>query len=322
MKILIADKFPESQQQTLRAAGHDLTYQPDLQDDALIKALPTQQILIVRSTRVQADALAKDASPDLKLIIRAGAGTNTIDKTTAAARDVRVCNVPGANSIAVAELVFGLLIALDRNLPDNALDLRNQRWNKKRYSSARGLCGQTIALLGLGAIGIAVATRARAFGMEVRALAKPNRSQATLDAMKKHAITVVDPLPKLLSESDIVSLHLPANPETKHLVNAAFLADMKPNATLINTSRGELIDETALLAAIKNKGIRAGLDVYQNEPAQGEGEFTSALANHPNIIGTHHIGASTEQAQTAVADGVLRVIDAFTNGKLLNCVNS
>lgn len=323
MKILIADSFPETHQTALRESGHELTVDPSLNGDTLPKAIADHEILIVRSTKVEAATIdAGVANSSLKLVIRAGAGTNTIDKAHAAEKGVRVCNVPGANSVAVAELVIGLIIAIDRNIADNIHDLRGKKWNKKRYSQARGIYGLTIGLLGFGAIGFAVAQRARALGMKVCIVAKPKRSEQAAKQIADNGIVELKSMDELLSSSDIVSLHLPATEETNKLVNDKFLATMKPGSMLINTSRGTLVDEAALISAMEKHGIRAGLDVYQDEPTSGEGEFVSALANHPNVCGTHHIGASTEQAQTAVADGVIRVIDAFLKDDLLYCVNN
>ncbi|MGR3914367.1 MAG: NAD(P)-binding domain-containing protein [Gammaproteobacteria bacterium] len=319
MKILIADAFPAARQAALSADGHRLTFAPTLEGDALRRALGDNDALVVRSTRV--DAAALDAGGALKLVIRAGAGTNTIDKAHAAQNGVRVCNVPGANSAAVAELVMGMIIAIDRNIPANVTDLRAGKWRKKQYAKARGLHGQCIGILGLGAIGLAVALRARAFGMRVCALAKAGRDAHARQAIAECEIAECESREQLLGQSDIVSLHLPANPRTEKMVDDAFLAHMKDGAMLLNTARGELLDEAALLRAFERKGIRAGLDVYQNEPASGEAEFASPLARHPNVCGTHHIGASTEQAQDAVADGVARIITAFARGELLHCVN-
>lgn len=319
MKILIADNFPESRRRALADAGHRITFEPALQGEALRRALADHDILVVRSTRV--DAAAIDAGAALQLIIRAGAGTNTIDKAHAAGRGVRVCNVPGANALAVAELTIGLIIACDRRIADNVSDLRGGRWNKKRYAQARGLHGRALGILGFGAIGAAVAERARAFGMRVLTTQSPRRAAATADAMRRLDITAVDSVAALASVSDIVSLHLPLTAQTERLVDEAFLAALPDHAILINTARGELIDEAALIRAMDSRGIRAGLDVYQGEPAAGEAAFESKLAAHPNVTGTHHIGASTEQAQTAVADGVLRVIESFQAGTLLHCVN-
>ncbi|MDD9810466.1 MAG: hydroxyacid dehydrogenase [Gammaproteobacteria bacterium] len=325
MKILIADTFPESRRRALAEAGHAVTFEPALSGDALRGAVPDHEILVVRSTRV--DAAAIDAgAPALQLIIRAGAGTNTIDKTHAAARGVRVCNVPGANALAVAELTLGLIIAVDRRLADNAADLRGGRWNKTTYAAgAFGLHGRTLGILGLGAIGVAVAARARAFGMRLSTPPNPRRSAAGASAMRELSIAETDSLDALLAAADIVSLHLPLTAQTQRLVDDTFLAHMSDHAILINTARGELVDEAALIRAMDARGIRAGLDVFQDEPAAGGGEFHSKLAAHPNVTGTHHIGASTAQAQTAVADGVIRVVDSFVAGgagQLLHCVNA
>ena len=320
MNILIADSFPESHRQQLQSLGHNVQMDPTLDEQTLAGAMDDQEILVVRSTRVNAATL--DSAKRLKLVIRAGAGTNTIDKAHAAEKGIRVCNVPGANALAVAELVIGMMICLDRNIADNVADLRNGIWNKKKYSQSRGLCGQNLGILGLGAIGMAVAERAKAFGMEIFAVRKEGRDEATITRMQTLGITELVSTEALLGQCDVVSLHLPANDQTKGMVNSAFLGQMKPGAMLINSSRGELVDEAALLEAMETRGIRAGLDVFDDEPTSGEGNFNSTIAAHPAVCGTHHIGASTAQAQTAVADGVVTVIQAFENGEVLNCVNS
>ncbi len=319
MKILIADSFPESHQSGLANNGHQITLNPALQGDALTQVVGDHEVLIVRSTQVDANTL--DAGQSLKLVIRAGAGTNTIDKAHAAENGVRVCNVPGANSLAVAELVLGLIISIDRNIPDNVGDLRNKVWAKKKYSVARGLYGQKLGILGLGAIGFAVAERASVFGIQVYAIAKPGRSEVAEKRIRDAGIRQLASIGELLSTCDIISLHMPATAETTNMVNQQFLAQMKGGATLINTSRGDLVDEAALVAAINSKGIRVGMDVYRNEPGAGDNRFDSAIASHPGVCGTHHIGASTEQAQIAVADGVLQVVQSYQDGNLRNCVN-
>ncbi len=319
MKILIADSFPESHIDELTRLGHEVNPNPALDAAALPQAIADHGALIVRSTQVTTATLA--AGESLKLVIRAGAGTNTIDKSGAAERGIRVCNVPGANSIAVAELVMGLIIAIDRNIADAAADLKNRIWNKKKYSTGRGLYGQKIGILGLGAIGLAVAERARAFGIEVYAIAKPGRSDKAAKRITDAGIIQLDSRDEILETCDIITLHMPSTDNTRNMVDSAFLDKMKDGATLINTSRGDLIDEAALIEAMATKGIRAGLDVYRNEPASGSAGFESALANHESVCGAHHIGASTAQAQTAVANGVIDVIHSFVNGKLINCVN-
>ncbi|MYD78539.1 MAG: hydroxyacid dehydrogenase [Gammaproteobacteria bacterium] len=319
MQILFADKFPAKQLQQLQASGYATIFQPDLQAADLPANIAGNDVLVVRSTKVDKETI--QAANNLKLIIRAGAGTNTIDKAFAAEQGITVCNVPGKNSVAVAELTLGLLLSIDRNIPDNVRELRDGQWNKKRYSSAQGLMGRTIGIIGAGSIGMAVAERARAFGLSVLMINKPGRSQAILDRMKSLGISTVESIDILVAESDIVSVHVPATDSTRNLINAELLSKMRDGAILLNTSRGDVVDEQALLDAMDSKSIRAGLDVYPNEPGQAACEFDCQLAKHPNVYGTHHIGASTEQAQSAVADGVLEVVKAFENGTKLNCVN-
>ena len=319
MKILIADTFPAGHSEKLTADGHQITINPSLDGDTLVDAIADNEVLIVRSTKVNADTL--EAGTELKLVVRAGAGTNTIDKSLAGEIGIRVCNVPGANAVAVAELVMGLIIAIDRNIPANASDLKNNVWNKKKYSKAQGLYGQKVGILGLGSIGFAVAERANAFGMPVYAVGKSGRSELAEKRISDAGISQLGSLKELLKTCNIVSLHMPATDDTKFMVNASFLDNMKNGAVLINTSRGELIDEAALIEAMDSKGIRVGLDVYNNEPGAGDNSFDSELASHPGVCGTHHIGASTEQAQIAVADGVLGVIQSYEDDELRNCVN-
>lgn len=319
MRILFADKFPDDGLVQLRNAGHECDLQPDLDGESLTHAIGDAEVLVVRSTKVTAETIA--AGTALRLVIRAGAGTNTIDKDAAAQKEIPVCNVPGKNAAAVAELTMGLLIALDRRIHENVIDLRNGKWNKKKYSVSRGLVGQHMAILGLGAIGLAVAERARAFGIHLWALDKPGRSDSAQRALAALGIKTVSNLTELLGRCDIVSIHVPSAPETKGMVDAEFLAAMQDGATIINTSRGDVVDEKALIAAMNERGIKAGFDVYADEPSAGEASFSSALANHPNTCGTHHIGASTEQAQRAVSEGVLEIIDAFGSGQIMHCVN-
>jgi len=158
--------------------------------------------------------------------------------------------------------------------------------------------------------------------MPVYAVKKASRSDIAERKINDAGITLLDSVDELLAECDIISLHMPAGPATNNIVNADFLEKMKPGAMLINTSRGELVDEAALIAAMDSKGIRAGLDVYQNEPGSTDNTFDSKLASHANVCGTHHIGASTDQAQCAVADGVLQVITDYVAGEFRNCVNA
>lgn len=319
MKILFADQFPISFIKELQRSGHQCTLNPGLTAVDLPAAVQDAEILVVRSTVVNAETI--DNGTGLKMIIRAGAGTNTIDKDCAAASKVYVCNVPGKNAIAVAELVFGLLIAIDRNIPDNVLQLRAGQWDKKRFSQAKGLFGRCIGVVGLGAIGMAVAERAAAFGMKLHIIRKPERAPELSNRLTELGAVEHPDLNTLAARCDILSFHTPASEQTKKLVGTSILEAMKPGSILLNTSRGDLIDEQALIQAMDEKDIRAGLDVYMNEPGSTQGEFQSPLAQHRNVYGTHHIGASTEQAQNAVAEGVVEIIEAFTRGQVLHCVN-
>jgi D-3-phosphoglycerate dehydrogenase len=318
MRILLADVFEQSGIDALTADGHDLDYQPSLNSDQLASAVGEAEVLVVRSTRVEADVF--DVDGPLGLVVRAGAGTNTIDGQAAARRAVFVANVPGKNAVAVAELTMGLLLAIDRRIPDNVADSRDGAWNKKAYSKAEGLMGKTIGIIGLGQIGLAVAERATAFGLRVITTAK-TRDAETEERIKDLAIETVADLEALAAAADIVTVHVPAGSSTKRMINAGFLGQMKPGAILINTSRGDVIDEEALLAAIDEKGLRVGLDVFESEPTAGAGAFESRLARHPAVYTTHHIGASTAQAQEAIAAEVVAMIRDYARGSVRNVVN-
>jgi len=319
MKILFADAFPADHFAAAVARGHECALKAELTAETLPEAIAGYQALVVRSTRVTAETFAR--ADALKLVVRAGAGTNTIDKDTAAGRGICVCNVPGRNAIAVAELTLGLLLAIDRRIPDAVADLRAGKWDKKRYSTGLGLYGRCIGIVGMGAIGVAVAERATAFGMRVKTLDKPDRAAPIAARLAALGVELIAELADLAATCDVLSFHVPATPGTRGLLGRELLARMRPGSIVLNTSRGEVVDEAALLAALDEKGIRAGLDVYAGEPGTPRGVFDSPLARHPNVYGTHHVGASTRQAQNAVAEGTLEVIDAFNDGTVLNCVN-
>ena len=319
MKVLLADRLPDEAVERLTAAGYEVIVKAELTADDLPAHIAGAEVLVVRSTKVTAAAL--DAADGLGLIVRAGAGTNTIDCGRAAELGVFVCNVPGRNALAVAELAVGLMVAVDRHIADSTIDSRNGQWNKKAYSKAMGLFGRTLGIIGLGDIGIATAVRASGFGMNVIAVSKPGRSAKAIERAEAAGVTFVDSTDALLASSDIVSLHVPGAESTKGMVDAAFLSKMRDGATLINTSRGNVVDETALIAAMDSRGLRAGLDVFADEPGSGSGEFDSALARHTNVVASHHVGASTEQAQAAVADGTVDAIESYRSGAVTNCVN-
>ena len=317
MRVLIADRVADSVAARLRDDGHDVEVAPGLDGASLVPAIEGVGALVVRSTQVAREAI--EAGDALQLVVRAGAGVNTIDTDAAAERGIYVCNVPGRNAIAVAELTMGLICALDRHIPDNVIALREGRWDKARFSEARGLYGRALGIIGCGDIGLAVAERAHAFGLRILVEAKdrdPDREQR-LDDVDAERLDRDD----LLAEADIVTFHVPATDETRDLVDRELLAKLKPGAWIVNTSRGEIVDEDALLAALDDRDLRAAVDVYRDEPEAKQGRIDSPLAQHPRVYGTHHIGASTEQAQEAIADGVVAAIRALAAGDVTNVVN-
>ncbi|HZN08646.1 MAG TPA: NAD(P)-dependent oxidoreductase [Pyrinomonadaceae bacterium] len=317
MKVLIADKFEKSGLDGLQALGCEISFQPDLKDDALVQAIrqTAPDVLVVRGTKVTEPML--EAGP-VKLVVRAGAGYNTIDVAAASKRGIYVSNCPGKNSIAVAELAFALILALDRRIADNVVALRKGEWNKKEFSKARGLYGRTLGLIGVGKIGQEMIPRARAFGMPViawsRSLTRERATEIGVDMMES---------PKAVAAAaDVVSVHLALKPETRHLINAEFFDAMRTGAYFINTARGEVVDQQALVDAIRNRGIRAGLDVYALEPTSATAEFQDEIAKEAGLYGTHHIGASTDQAQEAIAAETVRIVSEFKRtGKVPNVVN-
>jgi D-3-phosphoglycerate dehydrogenase len=319
MRILFADKLPEQTLHDLQDNGHECDMDPALGPDDLAGRIAGYDVLVVRGTKVPRPVF--EAADRLVLVIRAGAGTNTIATDAAAERGVFVSNVPGRNAAAVAELTMGLLLAVDRRIADNVADLRHGRWDKKTYGKAEGLLGSTMGILGLGSIGLLVAERAAAFGIRVQSVTKEGRSAAARERVEQLGITLCDSLEELLASSDIVSLHVPSTPETHHLVDEDFLARMRPGAILLNTSRGDVVDEAALLTALDEERVRAGLDVFDGEPGSGQAEWESPLAAHAGVVATHHIGASTAQAQRAIAQGVVDIVDAFMSGEIRHCVN-
>jgi D-3-phosphoglycerate dehydrogenase len=328
MKVLVADTFEQTGLDGLKAAGCDVVYQPDLTDEALARAIADTgaDVLVVRSTAVTGPMLEVGK---LSLVVRAGAGYNTIDVATASRRGIYVSNCPGKNAIAVAELTMGLILSLDRRIPDNVAELRAGRWNKKEFSKARGVLGQTLGLLGYGNVGQEVARRAQAFGMPLlvwsRRLAAHGApaEEVGLDAGPGAPRVRVARTPaELFEQSDIVSVHLALNRETRGLVNGDLLMRMKPGAAFVNTARGEIVDYPALASAAAALGLRVALDVFAAEPAGATGEFQDSLMALPLVYGTHHIGASTDQAQQAIAAETVRIVRSYKDtGKVPNVVN-
>lgn len=317
MKVLVADKFETIGLDGLKGLGCEVLYEPDLKGDALGESIRASgaEILVVRSTEVPESAMTETR---LAVIIRAGAGYNTIDVAAASQLGIYVANCPGKNSQAVAELAFGLMISVDRHIAECASDLHQGIWNKKAYSRSKGLYGRTLGLIGMGRIGQEMITRAKAFGMNVVAFSR----WMTPDVAAALGIGRAARPEEVAAMSDFVSVHVSLTPETRGMLNAKFFQAMRPGGVFINTSRAEVVDQAALLAAVDAGHVRAGLDVFDGEPKVAEGSYDGPLKDHHQVVCTHHIGASTDQAQEAVALEVVHIVREFKlTGSVPNVVN-
>ncbi len=318
MKVLVADVFEAAGLSGLSSLGCEVLYEPKLEGEALGRRLAETgaEVLVVRSTKVTAAQM--DEGRGLALVVRAGAGVNTIDLAAASARAIAVSNCPGKNAVAVAELAWALILALDRRLVAQTNDLKAGTWNKAEYAKARGIAGQVLGVVGLGAIGREVAVRGQAFGMKVLGWSPSLTPQAAAGL----GVEKVDDLRSLAGRSDVVTVHVALKKETRGLLDAAFFHALKPGASFVNTSRGEVVNAASLREAIETKGIRAGLDVFEREPSGGTGTFDDPVGLLPGVVGTHHVGASTDQAQNAIAAEVVRIVSTYkASGLIPNAVN-
>lgn len=315
MKILIADKFPDQYVDKIKSVG-DVIYEAKLKENDLPSNIKDVDILVVRSTVVNEECI--NNSNKLSLIIRAGAGVNNINIKAANKKGIYVANCPGKNSIAVAELAMGLICAIDRKIPDNVIDFKNGTWNKGAYSKAEGLFGKTLGVIGVGQIGAELILRAKAFGMNIIAWSR-SLTPAKAEAM---GIDYADFIEVIFERADIISIHLAQTADTKKLITKSMIDKMKKGAILINTARAGVIDEEALIKAVKEEKIFAGLDVFNAEPEGKEGDVKSEFTKLKNAYITHHIGASTEQAQNAVAEETFNIIDQYIKtGVVKNWIN-
>jgi D-3-phosphoglycerate dehydrogenase len=322
MRVFVADKFEKAGLEGLKALGCSVINDPNAGATGLAGLVATHdpEVLIVRSTKVQAGVF--EGAKSLKLIVRAGSGVDNIDVAAASKKGVGVCNCPGMNAVAVAELTMGLLLACDRRIPDQLVSAREGKWNKKEFSKARGLKGMTLGVVGVGAIGQEVIKRSVAFGMNVVAWSRSITPQHAAALNCEFGGTDTPALLALARRADAITVHLPLADSTKKLFNAAFFESMKPGAYFINTSRGGVVDEAALRDAVRSKGLRAGLDVFDPQPAETEAAWQSETATMGGVYATHHCGASTDQAQMAVAEETVRVVKHYkTEARFVNCVN-
>jgi D-3-phosphoglycerate dehydrogenase len=321
MRVLVADPFEQSGIEALKRAGCEVAYEPDLKDDGLARGIreSAAEVLVVRSTAVTGSMLEAGS---LSLVVRAGAGYNTIDVTTASKRGIYVSNCPGKNAIAVAELAFGLVLALDRRIPDNVAELRRGVWNKKEYAKARGLFGRTMGLIGYGKIGQEMARRAHVFGMPLVVWSRRFANGEAYPGDEPVPMTIVASPQQVAERCDVLSLHLALTADTRGIVDANVLDRLKPGSYVINTARAELVDQAALKRVIRDRNIRMGVDVFAGEPDVSAGNFTDPIVDLPGVYGTHHIGASTDQAQEAIAAEAVRIVTTYKRtGKVPNVVN-
>ena len=302
-RVLVADPIDRAGIELLEAAGVAVEVKTQLSEDELRDQIGPYHALIVRSS-TQVTGRVIEKAYNLRIIARAGAGLDNIDVIAARAQGIEVVNAPDANTVAVAEHTMGLMLALARQLPKADLGLKQGLWEKSALLGT-GLSGKTLGIIGFGRIGREVARRALAFGMRVVV----NQRRLTPELALAEGVTALDLL-DLLRTADFVSVHVPLKPETSGLIGAAELAAMKPGAYLINTARGGVVDEAALLQALNEERLAgAGVDVFATEPA-----IDNALARHPRVIATPHIAASTGDARraaaVAVAEKILRLATA------------
>ena len=318
MNIVIADKLDPITHQSLTKLGFVIHADASLSDERLTQAIReyNPELLVVRSTKVRQEQI--DASSSLSLIIRAGAGTNTIDVEYASKKGIYVANCPGKNAIAVAELTMGHLLNLDRRISDNVSDLRSGIWNKKEYSKAGGLFGKKLAIIGLGSCGLETLKRAKAFGMNISVWSRSFSPQKATALGVHYASSPKE----AATDAHALTVHLALNTATRGIISTDVLSSLCDGAYVINTSRGGIIDEQALLSAIEKKGLRAGLDVFDQEPSSSVADFSTPTTLHTSVYGTHHIGASTGQASQAVAQEVVDIAQRYRDqGTVQNCVN-
>lgn len=315
-RVLVADEVSKEFDAALQAAGIDVVREEKISPQELTGRIAGFDGIVVRS-RIKITREHIQAARELKIIGRAGAGVDNIDVPAAAARGIVVVNAPGANTQSVAEQVFALLLSFYRNIPRADASMKSGRWDRSKFMGFE-LCGKTMGVIGLGRIGMLVARYAKMFGMRVvanspGALKNPERVRRISGA----GIELMD-LWDVLRQADVVTLHVPLNDTTRHMIGAEQLNAMKKSAVLINTSRGGVVDEKALYQALTGGRIAgACLDVYEKEPPAPD----DPLVRLDNVIATPHLSASTYEAQTRAAlDIAAEFVSFFKSGRVENAV--
>lgn len=316
VSILIVDALDKFALESFESSGYRVKYDPSISASTLKLEIPNYEILIVRSTKVTKEAI--EAGNSLKLIIRAGAGFDNIDIETASKFGIKVCNTPGMNNDAVAELALGHIIACDRQITQNTQHIKSGEWRKKNFMNSRGLKGRTLGVIGCGNIGKALINVAKALQMNVISWSFGFTKEEANSLGIEYAETILD----VAQKSDVVSVHLAYFEKFYHFINHDFFDAMKEGSIFVNTSRGEIVDTNALIEAIREKHIKVGLDVYENEPSEGIAKFEQSELADLVCSATCHIGASTLQAMERIASETIRVVDQFAQtGEPLHCVN-
>ncbi|NWG38220.1 hydroxyacid dehydrogenase [Nitrososphaera sp.] len=300
-RVLVCDSIDQAGIDSMKRAGLNVDYKPEIKADELVKTVRDYDVIVVRSrTKVTKDVV--DAS-NAKIIARVGVGLDNVDTKAAEAKKIRVINAPEAASVAVGELAIGLMISLARSIPRADAEAKKGNWIKKELMGSQ-LSGKYLGIVGVGNIGRNIGRMAKALRMN---LIGYDPYPISKEFVSETGMIVTD-LDTLLESADFVTCHVPSTPETKHMFNAGRLAKMKSTAFLINTSRGEIIDENALYEALKSGRLAgAALDVFEVEPPTNK-----QLISLPNVVCTPHIGAQTKEAQelasTVIAEKIIQIL--------------
>lgn len=310
-RMVICGAMAEEALEILRAAGYETHLHADLNEEAMEDARSAVAVVVRSHTKITADVM--DNMPGLRVVGRPGTGIDNVDVEAATVRGIVVMNTPGGNAVSVAEHTLALMLAASRDLVRVALGMQGGAWLKKGYRG-RELAGKTLALIGLGRVGAEVAMRARGLGMTVVAydplVSVPRAEELGVELLE---------LDDALARGDIVSLHAPATAETEGLLDSERIARIKPGALLVNTGRGSLIDESALLVALEEGRLAgAALDVFRTEPPPAD----SPLLGHPKVLATPHVAGASEEGQTRVGVALARQLVAYLEeGIIINAVN-
>ena len=294
-KILVCDALDQAAFAALEAIPElEVTLKTGMDENELMATIPGYNGAVIRSaTKITANVI--NASDSLEIIVRAGIGLDNVDQEAAKANGIQVNNTPSATTITVAEHTFGLMLAAVRNHGPANLSMKAHKWEKKKFKGSE-LYGKTLGIVGSGRIGLAVAERAIAFGMNVKAF---DIVQIKTDLAVRQV-----PLDTLLAESDVLSLHLPLSDSTRHMISDNQFALMKEGVVIVNAARGGVVDEDALLRALQSGKVRvAAVDVYEKEPADN-----FALIDHPNVLATPHIGAAAGEGQKRAGMEVVSIL--------------